>query len=146
MEQGNILNLMVSHHALLDALSGLFRDEVRDNSPTVEKSLTELSWELKKHFFTEENAIFDFIPLKNIDIWKTMNTLKDEHLAMMDSLKDFAEKLPDISEADLDAFYELLSEHREVEEHELYPRIDKDLSAEHKHQIIVRINEIPITK
>ena len=142
--EGNISNLMVSHHALLDALFSLFMDEVKDKSPTAGKSLVELTWEMKKHFFTEENAIFDFLPIENVEMWKTMNQLKDEHLAMLDELKEFSQKMPDVPMNEIERFYDLLTHHREIEELDLYPKLDKELSGAQKEKIILMISQIPI--
>lgn len=144
MVEDTILNLMISHHALIDALFSLFRDEVKEKSPRARASLAELEWELKKHWFAEENAIFDFLPLKNIEIWKTINHLKDEHLTMLNDLKKFAESLLEIKADEIENFYKLLEDHRATEEKDLYPKLDKELRDEQKAQIISRINEIPI--
>lgn len=144
MAENSILNLMISHHALIDALFSLFRDEVREKSPRARTSLSELEWELKKHWFAEENAIFDFLPLKNIEIWKTINHLKDEHLTMLNDLKKFSESLLEIKYDEIENFYKLLEDHRATEEKDLYPKLDKELRDEQKAQIISRINEIPI--
>ncbi|MEK7658778.1 MAG: hemerythrin domain-containing protein [Patescibacteria group bacterium] len=144
MAENSILNLMISHHALIDALFSLFRDEVREKSPRARASLSELDWELKKHWFAEENAIFNFLPLKNIEIWKTINHLKDEHLTMLNDLKKFSESLLEIKGNEIENFYKLLEDHRATEEKDLYPKLDKELREEQKAQIISRINEIPI--
>jgi hemerythrin superfamily protein len=146
MAENSILNLMISHHALIDALFSLFREEIREKSPRARASLAELEWEMKKHWFAEENAIFDFLPLKNIEIWKTINHLKDEHLTMLNGLKKFSESLLEITGDEIENFYKLLEDHRTTEEKDLYPRLDKELREEQKAQIITRINEIPINK
>ncbi len=146
MAENSILNLMISHHALIDALFSLFRDEVKEKSPRARASLSELEWEMKKHWFAEENAIFDFLPLKNIEIWKTINHLKDEHLIMLNSLKKFSESLLEITDNEIENFYKLLEEHRELEEKDLYPKLDKEMREEQKAEVILRINEIPINK
>ena len=145
-EENSILTLMVSHHALLEALFFPFRDEARDNSKRAEASLSELVWEIRKHFFIEESAIFDFIPLKTMKIFETMNHLRDEHLMMLIDLKRFSENFSEIKSEDIENFYKLLMHHREMEEKELYPQLDKELNDEQKRHIIHRINEIPVTK
>jgi iron-sulfur cluster repair protein YtfE (RIC family) len=146
MENATILTLMISHHALLDALYVLFHGQETDKSQGVETSLSELSWETKKHFFAEETAIFDHLPLKNIEIWNIINRLRDEHLQMVNMLNKFTEDSPNVSEKEMEEFHNLMNSHREVEEKELYPRLDKELSDEQKRIIVSRINEIPLRK
>lgn len=141
-----ILNLMISHHALIDALFVGFKDEAKDKSPRTEAALAEFSWELKKHFFAEENAIFDYFPLKTFEVFEVISHLKDEHLMMLIDLKRISDSLPEINERDIENFANLLEHHRQVEEKELYPKLDKDLREEQKKQIIHRIKEIPVIK
>jgi len=146
MPEDTILNLMVSHHALLETIFVLFRDEAKEKSKRAEATLSELLWEVRKHFFTEENAIFDFFPLRSMNVFTMINHLKDEHLVMLDSLKKFSDNLPEITDEEIEKFYNLLESHREIEEKELYPKLDKELREEQKRQVIDRINEIPIHK
>jgi hemerythrin superfamily protein len=112
----------------------------------VDVSFAEFSWELKKHFFVEENAIFDFIPMKTFGVFETISHLKDEHLTMLVNLKKFSDNLQEIRQEDIDNFGEMLQHHREEEEKELYPKLDNELGDEQKSQIMARINEIPVTK
>jgi hemerythrin superfamily protein len=146
MAEDTILNLMLSHHALIEALFSLFREEVKEKSPRAEASLSEFSWELRKHFFVEENAIFDFVPLKDMQVFGMINHLKDEHLVMLVDLQKFSDNLAEITDKDVEDFAKILQEHREVEEKELYPKLDKEMREEQKNEIIHRINQFPIIK
>jgi len=142
----NILNLMIAHHALLNALFILFRDQAAEKSPKTTVFLSELRWETQKHFFVEEKAIFDFVIMENYGVLATINQLKDEHLTMLNDLKKFEDSLAEATKEDLENFHNLMESHRKIEEGELYPKLDKELPPEQKAQIISRINEIPLTK
>lgn len=146
MEGSNLLNLMVGHHALLEALFALFEDEAREKSPHVTQSLSELEWETHKHFFVEENAIFNLPQLKAIKVYDMILQLRAEHVTMLEYLKKFSENILEIKSEDIKKFSELLASHREMEEKELYPKLDKELQEDQKRQAIIRINEFPITK
>jgi len=146
MPEDTILNLMVAHHGLLNTLFILFRDQTKEASPTADSSLSELSWEIRKHFFAEENVIFDYLPLQDEKTHQIIVRLEVEHSQMIDMLRNFIRNTPQISEKDMDNFYNLMNSHREIEEKELYPKLDKELPVEQKRQIISRINEIPLTK
>ncbi|MCX6719541.1 MAG: hemerythrin domain-containing protein [Candidatus Staskawiczbacteria bacterium] len=144
MAEDTILNLMVNHHVLLEALFSLFKDEAREKSPRARASFDEFTWELKKHFFVEENAIFDFIPLKDFGVFELINHLKDEHLAMLIDLNKISDRLPEIKDEDLENFFKLLSHHREEEDKDLYPKLDKEMRDDQKKEVILRINQVPM--
>lgn len=144
MAENNLSSLMINHHALIGMLFDLFKQEQKEKSQKAGATLSELAWEVKKHFFTEENAIFDYLPLRSMDIFKTMNHLRDEHLIMLNSLKTFSDHFSEITDEQIEEFFNLLEDHREVEEQTLYPKLDKELREEQKGEIISRINEIPI--
>ena len=144
MKNDNILNLMVNHHALLEALFVLFRDEAKEKSPRTGATLGEFAWETKKHFFAEESAIFDYLPMESYGMLEVINQLKDEHIEMLSQLKKFAANLDELKDEDVESFSKLLEAHRKIEEINLYPKLDKELRDGQKVQIISRINEIPI--
>lgn len=140
MVENNILNLMLDQHALIEALFFVFKDD------KTEKSLGDFSWEIRKHFFIEENAIFDFLAWNDPSIAGTIRRLKGEHVEMINMLAKMAYALPKTSVKDLESFYDLLKGHREMEENELYPVLDKRLSDAQKEQVVNRINQVVIRK
>jgi len=146
MEQKNILNLMIAHHALLNALFILFRDQAIEKSEKTSSSLSELIWETNKHFFIEEKAVFDFVVMENFGVLSMVNQLKDEHITMLNDLKRFSEDASKVTKEDLENFSNLLEVHRELEEEKLYPKIDNELSEQQKKKIIDRVNEVPFPK
>lgn len=139
-EKNSILNLMLDQHALIEALFFVFKDD------ETERSLKDFSWEIKKHFFIEEGAIFDFLAWNDSQIAETIKRLKEEHIEMLNMLAKMAYVLPKTSAEDLDKFYEILKGHRETEEEELYPVLDKRLTEGQKEQVVNRINQVLIRK
>ena len=146
MAEENILNLMLNHHALLGALLTLFKEELKTRGTMAKSSLAELKWETQKHFFSEENAIFDFVQMENYGVLEMINQLKDEHIAMLNILNRFLNNIDAITDEEVEKFSNLLESHREIEEQKLYPKLDKELPYDQKMQIISRVNEIPLTK
>jgi len=144
MAKDNLSGLMISHHALIGMLFTLLKEELKEKSQTAGSTFSEFTWEIKKHFFTEENAIFDYLPLKSMEIFKNMNHLRDEHLIMLNLLKNFSDNFPNITGEQMEEFSNLLENHREFEEQTLYPKLDKEMREEQRKEIISRINEIPI--
>ena len=138
-----ILNLMIGHHALLEVLFETFEAEAKSKGGRAEATLSELTWEMKKHFFAEEGAIFDFPPLKIMNVWPVVEHLKKEHIVMLEMLQNISDNLENLTESEIEDFHKLLESHRKIEELNLYPKIDKELAPEQKSQIIARVNQMP---
>jgi len=132
MNQDTILNLMISHHAFLEVLFTSFKDEAKSKTERARSTLSELTWEMKKHFFAEESAIFDFPPLKIAGVWVIIEQLKKEHVIMLESLQNFSDNLNNIKDGEIEDFYNLLESHRKIEELNLYPKLDSDLQSTDK--------------
>lgn len=146
MAEETILNIMVAHHALLESFFGIFATEAKKKSLRASEYLTELVWEMKKHFFAEESAIFDFPPLKIMGVWEIVKQLKKEHVIMLEDLREFLENPEAIKDEAVNDFHSLLENHRKIEELNLYPRLDSGMQEDQKRLVISRINEIPINK
>jgi len=140
-----ILDIMVAQHGLLEALFQAFKDEFKENPEAAKKFLSEFSWEIKKHFFIEDQAIFALLPWKDSEILEIVRDLKKEHIIMLDKLEKISENLSDEENNGIENFLKLLTSHREKEEQKLYPLLDEKLSGEEKSLVISRVNEIPIS-
>jgi len=142
----SILNLMVTHHGFLEILLTVFKDNLGKNVEKAAKTLDSFQWELEKHIFSEEKAIFRFCKEENTEICELVKKLEQEHTVMLDMLGDLKNDLVVKAEKDSIEFREFMVRHRKIEEKNLYPRLDQELSAAAKEEIITRINEIPIKK
>jgi len=138
----DILNLMIAQHAFLEAIFSIFQTEMKNNSEKAKDSLSEFVWESKKHFFVEEEVIFNFMVWKEPKILEIINQLKIEHSIMIDKLEKMERDLKIVSATEIEDFYKLLASHREVEEKNLYPKLDESLSTSQKLQIIKRATQI----
>jgi len=145
MKNDNILEIMVSHHALLETLFSVWQEEIEKSIGNPKASLGQLQWEMEKHFFVEENAIFDFTRWQNSVIAEMVDHLKKDHHNMLESLKGFFTDSAKIDGA-ISAFSKILKQHRQLEEKELYPKLDEELTESQKQEIISHINEIPLKK
>lgn len=138
----NILNLMVMQHGMLESLFSVFQLELKNDQEKAKQSLSEFSWELKKHFFIEESVIFNFMAWKESAITTVIDQLKKEHSIMLEMVEKMSNEFPLMAEQNAEPFLKLLQSHRGVEEKNLYPRLDADLSDPQKDQIIKRANQI----
>jgi hemerythrin-like domain-containing protein len=146
MENTTILDIMVAQHGLIEVLFQAFKDEFKENSESAKKFLSEFSWEIKKHFFIEDQAIFAILPWKDHEISEMAQGLKKEHITMLIKLEKMLENLSNESEEEMQEFLKLMTSHREKEEQKLYPLLDEKLPEVEKNLIISRINEIPVSK
>jgi len=99
---------------------------------------------MRKHFFSEENAIFNAAPLKIIGVVDVIDQLKKEHVIMLKDLEDFAKDIQNIGGEKMESFHNFLENHRKIEEMTLYPKLDSALQPMQKKELIERVNEIPI--
>jgi iron-sulfur cluster repair protein YtfE (RIC family) len=141
-QNNSILALMINHHALLEALFFVAKDEIKSNTEHSKKSLSSFRLEYEKHMFAEENIIFDFLRWKHPKVYQMTLHLTDEHSAIRHLLGKVELELPRYSENDIVTLQSLLSGHRKDEEEHLYPVVDKELLESQKQQIINRINEV----
>ena len=144
MAKETISSLMIAHHALIEKLLFSFKKELKEKSPNLKNSVSRLKWEVKKHFFLEESAIFDFLTLDNLDIFKMISRVKDEHLTMIVDLIKFSDNIENVADEDIKSFTELLLSHREFEDKILYPKLDAEADEDQKQKIIVNIKQMPV--
>jgi hemerythrin-like domain-containing protein len=139
MQNNRITELMVAQHALLDTLFVAFKDEMGTSPEKAKVFFDEFAREMKKHFFVEEQAIFNLLVLGNGEVDDIVGRLKKEHATMLQIL----EKGP---EGPNEGFSILLKNHVELEEKKLYPALDEKLNDDEKALIVSRINQVPFGK
>jgi hemerythrin-like domain-containing protein len=141
MADTQISEIMVAQHHLIEALFEGFRDELKTNVEAARNFYAELVWEVKKHFFIEEQAIFDLLPWKDPEVSGILTELKNEHRIMAENL----DKIENLG-GDESGFTAMMKGHVEKEEKKLYPMLDERLTPEEKQHIISRIGQIPLNK
>lgn len=57
----NILNLMVKDHRKIEDLLNNLEEKNNEDFDPMQKAFNKFEWELEKHIFTEEKAIFYFL-------------------------------------------------------------------------------------
>ncbi len=143
--KNEITNLMLGHHALIDVLLTAFKDTLADNPGEAEKLFNDFRWELDKHFFVEERAVFKFCePTEESEICHIVKRLIKEHDQMLGMLNEVKNSLESNAKVDISEFQDLLTDHRRTEESVLYPWVDQNLSQAEKSTMVARINEVPI--
>jgi hemerythrin-like domain-containing protein len=139
-----ILNLMVKDHCKIQNLLDDFEEKTKQDHKALVKSFHKFEWELEKHVFVEEKAIFTtYNPEDVTEGYKMLPELTKQHNIILNKLSNMRQDiLKRRSIQDISGFKEFLTRHKNYEEQEVYPQLDEALDESQKKIIIDRINEI----
>jgi len=144
MSETNISSLMIDDHCRLEKFLDDLEENIDKEYPLMRESFNKFEWELEKHLFTEEKAIFTLYNPEDVtEGYKMLPELTKQHNILVNKLDNWRKDIR--NQRKIDGFYEFkkfLIKHREFEEKEVYPRLDETLDETQKKQIINRINEI----
>tara|TARA_Y100000310_G_scaffold319407_1_gene374631 strand:- start:158 stop:589 length:432 start_codon:yes stop_codon:yes gene_type:complete len=136
-----IEKLMLKEHRKLDKLLDDVEKEL-DSYEKTKKNLDCFKWNMEKHFFTEEKVIFDsFVTMSGQQTSDTFNLLED-HVRIMNLIKIIEKRLNKKIIPKLEYLRRIIKTHRDFEDEDFYPRLDRDLSSEQKKQVCDKIMEI----
>ncbi|MDH7507679.1 MAG: hemerythrin domain-containing protein, partial [Candidatus Thermoplasmatota archaeon] len=111
---------------------------------SMSKSFNKFAWELEKHIFVEEKAIFTSYKPENVtEGFKMLPQLTDQHNFILNTINNWREDIR--KKRNLTNIYslkEFLIKHKSFEEKEVYPKLDQTLSEHEKKHIVAKINEI----
>jgi hypothetical protein len=143
-EQISILSLMIKDHSKLDDLIKKLEESTKQDFESMKKAFIKFEWELEKHIFTEEKAIFtSYNPEDVAEGYKMLPELTKQHNYIVNKLNNWRE---DIRKkrvlTDVYSFKEFLDNHRQFEEEKVYPKLDEFLSEDDKRHIVAKINEM----
>ena len=128
---------MVKDHLYLARLLNTVKESV--GKPELMRVFDDFKWDLEKHFFMEEKAIFIFWDSKDEN--DIMFDLMKEHEDILKRVKEVEQELKDGKEVDFFALQTMIIDHKDKEESEFYPKLDEDLTDEQKEIIRSRILE-----
>lgn len=135
---------MVEQHCLLERLLSKFEKGIKQDYKIMIDIFDEFKWEIEKHLFIEEKAIFRFLsPIKEKNYYDVIPNLINEHNSLLEMLNEIengltSKDINDISKSISD-FKELLGKHKEFEEEKFYPDLDRDLNESQKENIAKKI-------
>lgn len=140
----SILSLMMKDHCKIEELINDLEEKTKGDFESMVKSFNKFEWELEKHIFTEEKAIFtSYNPQNVLEGYKMLPELTTQHNFIINKLnnwRDDVRKKRMIS--DVYSFKEYIIKHKNYEEKNVYPKLDQALSEEEKRHIVAKINEI----
>ena len=143
-ESISILDLMVKDHKKIESLINDLEEKTKEDFDALKKSFNKFEWELEKHIFTEEKAIFtSYNPEDVTEGYKMLPELTKQHNYIINTLNNWRE---DIRKkrliTDVYDFKEFIIKHRNFEEEMVYPKLDESLTEDDKKHIVIKINEI----
>jgi len=143
-ESISILELMIKDHCKIEELINDLEEKSKEDFESMNKAFNKFEWELEKHIFTEEKAIFtSYNPEDVAEGYKMLPELTKQHNYIINTLNNWRD---DIRKkrmiADVYSFKEFIIRHKNFEEEKVYPKLDESLPEEEKRRIVAKINEI----
>ena len=145
MKSTAILDLMVrDHNRLMECLKDVEKNLGRDFG-FLSNSFNVFQWNLEKHFFVEERAIFTSYNPDSVDEgYEIFLDLSKQHTEILEKIESLRKKLQRREPFDLNEIKNLLIKHKTFEEKNVYQVLDQEIDEEEKRFIIERINDIII--
>lgn len=143
MKSTAILELMIKDHSkivkmLLDVEKSIGMELV-----STMKVFDTFEWELEKHIFIEEKAIFSsYSPTNIVEGYKMVPELIKQHTEILNTVRIMRKDIMWQRPVDYQGFKEKIMAHKTFEEASLYPKLDQELSGPQKEEIIRRIREV----
>jgi hemerythrin-like domain-containing protein len=140
----NILKLMTKDHVKIENLLNKLEEKANQDYDSMVRAFHKFEWELEKHIFTEEKAIFTSYNPKDVtEGYKMLPELTKQHNFIVNKLnnwRDDVQKKRAIT--DIYSFKIFLNRHKSFEEEKVYPKLDEELNEEQKNHILAKISEI----
>ena len=137
-----ILDLMIKDHG---KIVKLLLDVEKSNGMELVSTMNvfdTFEWELEKHIFIEEKAIFtSYKPTNIVEGYKMVPELIQQHNEILNKLRVMRKNLMWQRPIDYTAFKEFIMAHKTFEEASLYPKLDQELDVSQKEEIIKKIRE-----
>jgi len=142
MKSTAILDLMIKDHG---KIVKLLLDVEKSNGMELVSTMNvfdTFEWELEKHIFIEEKAIFtSYKPTNIVEGYKMVPELIQQHNEILNKLRVMRKNLMWQRPIDYTAFKEFIMAHKTFEEASLYPKLDQELDVSQKEEIIKKIRE-----
>jgi len=140
----SILKLMTRDHYKIEGLITKLEEAIKEDFESMAKAFNKFEWELEKHIFTEEKAIFtSYNPEDVIEGYKMLPELTKQHNYIINTLNNWRDDIrKKRTLSDLSSLKEFIIKHKDFEEQKVYPRVDEGLNEEQKRKIVAKINEI----
>jgi hemerythrin superfamily protein len=143
MKPTAILDLMMKDHGKIVTLLLDVEKSIGMELISTMKVFDTFEWELEKHIFIEEKAIFSsYKPTNIVEGYKMVPELIQQHNDILNRLRMMRKNLMWQRPIDYNEFKELIMAHKTFEEASVYPKLDQELDESQKEEIMKKIREI----
>jgi hypothetical protein len=143
MKSTAILDEMIKDHGKIVKLLVDVEKSIGMELVSTMKVFDTFEWELEKHIFIEEKAIFSsYSPTNVTSGYKMVPELIAQHNDILNRMRVMRKDLMWQRPVKYEEFKELIMAHKTFEEASLYPKLDSELDTKQKEEIIRRIHEI----
>jgi len=143
MKSTILTELMVRDHGKIMKMLHEVEKSIGMELVSTMKVFDTFEWELEKHMFVEEKAIFTSYNPKNIAAgYRMMPKLIQQHNELFNKLQVMRKDLTWQRSVRFEDFRQLLLDHKTFEEETVYPKLDHELTVQQKEEIIKKIREI----
>ncbi|KYK27295.1 hypothetical protein AYK20_08210 [Thermoplasmatales archaeon SG8-52-1] len=142
--ENSILKIMIKDHCKIEELINDLEKNSKSNYEYITKAFNKFEWELEKHIFIEEKAIFtSYNPKDVIDGYKMLPELTKQHNYIINTLNNWRQDVRKRRTlTGVYSFREFIIKHKNFEEEKVYPKLDESLSEDVKQKIISKIKDI----
>ncbi|MFX0103079.1 MAG: hemerythrin domain-containing protein [Candidatus Hodarchaeota archaeon] len=130
---------MIMDHAKITRLLEELKGISPNNDTLLLSLLNSFKWELEKHFFTEEKAIFVFYQPESQEEQEATREILEQHDKIFKELTKVEERIREKKLVDIQVFKRILLKHKNHEEEVFYPRLDEQLDEKTKEMIFQRL-------
>ena len=143
MESNELLNIMVKDHNRLMKYLIDVENNLNSDFEVLLKYFNTFEWNLEKHFFVEERAVFtDYNPDYFEDGHQLFTTLSKQHTKILEKVEFLRKRLRMGKSIDVSDLEAILLKHKTYEEKNVYPVLDLEISEGEKRFMIERIKDI----
>ena len=143
MKSNAILDVMVKNHNHLMRYLEDVKKNIKSDFDVLLKSFNTFEWNLEKHFFVEERAIFtSYNPDYIEDGHQLFTNLSKQHTSILEKVESLRKRLRSGKSIDVSDLEVMLLKHKTYEEKNVYPVLDVEISEGEKRFMIERIEEI----
>lgn len=135
----SIKELMLIDHAKINEM---LKDLEKSSKEEALDKFNIFKWQLEKHFFAEEKAIFGVMDKINTDESDAIFDLMQEHGKIIGLVKELERKVDEGQEVNVSELKASVEAHSEFENDVFYPKLDEALTDNQKTEIIERAKEI----
>ena len=143
MKSNAILDVMVKDHNHLMRYLEDVKKNIKSDFDVLLKSFNTFEWNLEKHFFVEERAIFtSYNPNYIEDGHQLFTNLSKQHTSILEKVESLRKRLRSGKSIDVSDLEVMFLKHKTYEEKNVYPVLDVEISEGEKRFMIERIEEI----